>query len=46
MVEGSVYCVGTGNVVNPDVLEFEEGKIGVAFEVEVGINLGRVEGDG
>ena len=38
-------CVSTGNVVNPDVLEFKGGKIGVAFEVEVGVNLGRAEGD-
>ena len=38
--------VSTGNVVNPDVLDFKEGKLGVAFEVEVGVNLGRVEGDG
>ena len=46
MVEGCVCCVSTGNVVNPDVLEFKEGKIDVSFEVEVGVNLGRVEGDG
>ena len=30
----------------PGFLEFKEGKIGVAFEVEVGVNLGRVESDG
>ena len=38
--------MGTGNVVNPDVLYFEEGEVGVACEVEVGVDLGRVEGDG
>ena len=39
-------CVSSGNMVNPDVLEFKEGKIGMACEVKVGVNLGRVEGDG
>ena len=42
-MEGCVCCVSTDNMVNPDVLEFKEGKIGVAFEVEVGVNLGHVE---
>ena len=44
MVEGSVCRMSTGNVINPDVFDFKEGKLGVAFEVEVGVNLGRVGG--
>ena len=45
MVDSSACCVGLGKVVNPDVLYFKEGEVGVACEVEVGVDLGCVEGD-
>ena len=44
-MEGCVCCVSTGNMVNPDVLEFKEGEVGVACEVKVGVDLGRAESE-
>ena len=45
MVDGSACCVGPGKVVNPNILYLKEGEVGVACEVEVGVDLGCVEGD-